>query len=220
MAGMIYTRKTVISAIFFLVLAGVAGFYINRDLKKIPVVENGNPDTSWKSPEENKTGGYTVKVEPVKSAPVVAIPDLNRTVNFENADEKIRVKIMEISSALKKNSSDIASWIDLGSWRKAIGDYDGARLAWEYVTKVRPTDSVANGNLGDLYAYYLKDNQKAETYFLQALKNEPSSIFLYFKIAEFYRDVVKDTQKAKDIVEQGIAKNPTSQELKDLLLSL
>ncbi|MFA6078089.1 MAG: hypothetical protein WC724_03700 [Candidatus Paceibacterota bacterium] len=215
-------NKNITLFVLVIISAVVAGYYINKDLQKSSVNTggNGNIEINNKQNGDNKDPGYTVKVEPVKSAPAVAIPDLNRTVNFDSADEKTRVKIMEISSALKKNSNDIASWIDLGSWRKAIGDYEGARLAWEYVTKVRPTDSVANGNLGDLYAYYLKDNKKAETYFLQAIKNEPSSIFLYFKIAEFYRDVVKDTQKAKDIVEQGIAKNPDSQELKDLLSSL
>jgi len=73
--------------------------------------------------------------------------------------------------------------------------------------------------LGDLYAYYLRDNQKAEENYLKALELGPSQIYLYFKTAEFYRDFLLDNQKAKETVQMGLINNPTSQELKDLLNS-
>ena len=74
--------------------------------------------------------------------------------------------------------------------------------------------------MGDLYAYYLRDNQKAEENYLEALELGPSQTYLYFKTAEFYRDFLLDSQKARVIVQKGLINNPNSQELKDLLNSL
>jgi tetratricopeptide (TPR) repeat protein len=73
-------------------------------------------------------------------------------------------------------------------------------------------------NLGDLYAYFLKDTQKAEENFLKALENGPDQIYIYRNVYEFYRYAMKDDVKAKQILEQGIKANPgNSQDLQNLL---
>ena len=109
----------------------------------------------------------------------------------------------------------------LGVYRKIIGDYEGAREVWEYASAIRPQNSVSFNNLGELYAYYLKNNKKAEENYAKAIENDPSAIYIYRNFFDFYRYFAKDTAKARAILEKGIAANPaTSSDLKNLLKSL
>ena len=59
------------------------------------------------------------------------------------------------------------NWLVLGVYRKMIGDYESAKEVWEYASAIRPQNSVSFNNLGELYAYYLKDNAKAEKIILK-----------------------------------------------------
>ena len=139
----------------------------------------------------------------------------------EDAKRIATAKIQDLSSQLKKDSDNLENWLILGIYRKMIGDYEGAREVWEYASAIRPQSSIPLNNLGDLYAYYIKDEAKAEEYFLRAISIDPNNLYLYFKITDFYRDFNKDTAKARAILEQGIAANPsTSSDLKNLLETL
>jgi tetratricopeptide (TPR) repeat protein len=143
------------------------------------------------------------------------IPDLDREINIpSNVPESIaksaRSKIKELSAALKKNPDLFNLWMDLGSYRKAIGDYEAARDIWEYASAIRPKNSISFGNLGSLYALYLRDYEKAEFNFLKAIENDPHAVYLYYKAFEFYRDFMKDKDKARAIIERGIEANPSS----------
>jgi len=155
----------------------------------------------------------------------IPVPDLDRMVIDKNSlSEEVALileqKIRGLSDELKLDSDNLSAWLDLGIWRKTGGDYEGAVAAWDYAGKIRPENSISFNNLGDLYAYYLKDPQKAEENFLKAIENGPYEIYLYFKMHDFYRDVMKDTAKARAIVERGLESNPDSTELQDLLNSI
>ena len=128
-------------------------------------------------------------------------------------------RIKDWSNKIAREPNNWESWLYLGVEYHTGGDEDGARAAWEYSNHLLP-NSVAHQNLGDLYAYYLHDNTKAEAEFLEAIRKSPSAEYLYFKTAEFYRDVLKDIPKARAIVEKGITANPSSPDLKSLLSSL
>ena len=105
----------------------------------------------------------------------------------------------------------------MGVYRKIIGDYEDAREVWEYAGAIRPQNSVSFNNLGELYAYYLKDNKKAEENYAKAIENDPSAIYIYRNFFDFYRYVAKDTIKSPTILEKGIAANlATSSDLKSL----
>jgi tetratricopeptide (TPR) repeat protein len=151
------------------------------------------------------------------------LPNLDRPINIpENFPEdakKIAIEKTEtLSSQLKENSNYFDGWLDLAIYRKMLNDYDAAREIWEYLAKVNPKNSVVFHNLGDLYAYFLKDTQKAEENFLKALENGPDQIYIYRNVYEFYRYAMKDDVKAKQILEQGIKANPgNSQDLQNLL---
>lgn len=208
-------NKIIFTFLAVAVLAGV-GFYIKNNLFETnqispaiqgPAVQGQSLDGGVAIQGDDNTKG--VKIEQVeiknnsKTATNIPAPNLDRKVNFSTANENIKEKIVEISEKLKINMTNISLWIDLGSLRKVIGDYEGAKLAWEYVTVIAPQSGLAFRNLGDLYGYYLGNPQKAEENFLKAIQNEPNQIEYYFKIADFYREIAKDPAKARAILEKG-----------------
>lgn len=221
-------KKIIFIALVLLILIG-SGFYLYK---------NKNLSIQGQSLDENtpvnivNIGGVSIegdgdiKIEPIEiknNKPIinVPLPNLDRKVNFSTASENAKAKIEEILKALKVDTKNILLWIDLGLWRKAINDYEGAIEAWEYVASIAPQNSIALNNLGDLYGYYLKNAPKAEGYFLRAIRNEPNNVYLYFKTAEFYRDIAKDNAKVRAILQKGVAANPghTSQDLQTFLNS-
>ena len=136
----------------------------------------------------------------------------------DNAKKIAVAKIQDLSSQLKKDSDNLENWLVLGVYRKIIGDYEGAREVWEYASAIRPQNSISFNNLGELYAYYLKDNKKAGRKLRQSDRKRPVGHLHLPQSFDFYRYVAKDPVKARAILEKGIAANPsTSSDLKNLL---
>lgn len=206
-------------------------------MQELSLDENVASNSSQSSKNIVNIGGVSVegdgdiKIEPIdikNNKPVVNVPlpNLDREIKItatmdDNAQKIATAKIQDLSSQLKKDSDNLENWLVLGVYRKIIGDYEGAREVWEYASAIRPQNSVSFNNLGELYAYYLKDSQKAEENYAQALENDPSAIYIYRNFFDFYRYVAKDPAKARAILEKGIAANPsTSSDLKNLLETL
>ncbi|MFH0846417.1 MAG: hypothetical protein V1851_03410 [Patescibacteria group bacterium] len=219
-----------------LVLLGVLVFmvvsYIYLDLKESKEdVEEVITDDSTKNSlienviitDENNVAVETTEVKIEKE--FMAMPDLNRELVFsdeypEQAKKIIRENIGKIISDLKNNPNVYEDWIALGLQYKGIDDYEGARLTWEYATYLNPDKFLAWGNLGDLYAFYIRDNVKAEQAYIKAIENGSHQVVLYFKISEFYTEFLNNPERARELVNIGIKQNPDSQELKDLLKSI
>lgn len=197
--------KLIFLAIFLIVGAG-AGYYIWRDLE-----------------EDNLEAKFPSGVIVEQSAEISEMPDLNRPINItvdvsEEVREIYRQKIEELTLALKENPGLLNAWLDLGIYRQNSGDYEGAKECWEYAGNISPENSTSFQNLGNLYAYYLKDNKKSEENYLKALENGPKQIYIYRNVYEFYRYVMKDEAMAKQILEKGIELNlESSQDLQNLL---
>src|SRR3989339_319742 len=237
-------KKKTLFIIFVLLVCGGLGFYFYKKLS--PKTQNGvtvgqsNSSSSQTAGNSVNIGGVTVlgegdmkgvKIEPVaitnnKPAVNVPLPDLNKEIKItadmgEDAKRIATAKIQDLSSQLKKDSYNLENWLVLGVYRKTIGDYGGAKEAWEYASAIRPQNSTSFNNLGELYAYQLKDNVKAEKNYKKAIENDPSAIYIYRNFFDFYRYFAKDTAKARTILEQGIAANPsTSSDLKNLLINI
>ena len=162
-----------------------------------------------------ETPDYTIEVIPLGSnASNVVAPDLDRKTGFEVADEKSKSEIEKLSKTLKASPQDVLQWVDLGSWRKAIGDYEGAVIVWEYVTKIAPGYGVPYINLGNIYHYYLKDYVKAEINFKKFISMQPTYIDGYQRLFNLYsQSYLQNTTKAADILKEGILKNPNAAEL-------
>jgi len=236
--------KKILFIIFVLIVCASLGFYFYKKLS--PKTQNGvivgqsNSSSSQAAGNTVNIGGVTiqgegdmkgVKIEPVaitnnKPAVNVPLPDLNKEIKItadmnEDAKRIATTKIQDLSSQLKKDSDNLENWLVLGVYRKMIGDYEGAKEVWEYASVIRPQNSISFNNLGELYAYYLKDNAKAEENYKKAIENDPSAIYIYRNFFDFYRYFAKDTAKARAILEQGIAANPsTSSDLKNLLINI
>ena len=131
----------------------------------------------------------------------------------------MKSKIEQQIVILKSDPKRTDIWLQLGLNRKIGSDFTGAIEAWDYVTAVASgaTRSVAYGNLGDLYMYFLKDFPKAELNFKQAIVLNPQNIDYYRTLYYLYRDVYKqNTSAAGDILKQGLKANPDNSDLIEL----
>jgi len=218
-------KKTLSIIVVTAIIIGGGAYYIYTDILSIQTINKETDVELSNDMNIEAEGDYTIEINPVDNEDNIPVPNLDREIVFSadilaEKQDKLRQTIEEISSELKKDSNLVDNWIELGVYRKNIGDYDGAIEAWNYALVLQPKSSITFNNLGDLYGYYLKDSIKAEQNFLKAIENAPKDIYLYFKISEFYIDVLGDADKARAIVQQGIDENPNSAELQNLLNSL
>lgn len=215
--------KKIILITIIILLAGGVGYYIYRDLNVRSSVSNTVGNLVPDKKTEESTPGVDVATT---TAITTKMPDLDRlikvTTNIPEASKKSAIqKIEELVVALKKDPKLISHWLDLASYRRIIGDYDGAGEIWKYLTVVRPLDNVSFLNLGDLYAFYIKDNVMAEKYFLKALELQPDYIAGYLTVSDFYNEVYTEkSAQAKKILQDGLQKNPNDINLQSALKKL
>ncbi len=95
--------------------------------------------------------------------------------------------------------------LEIGLIKKNVGDYEGARDAWEYLGKKRPKNSISFGNLGDLYANFLNDPRRAEEAYRTAIENDPQEINYYMGLSEVYRYRLPEGEKAEEVLLEGIS---------------
>jgi len=120
-----------------------------------------------------------------------------------------------IISQLKKDSTRVDLWLQLGVYRKMAGDYAGAAQAWTYVAHAAPStiSYVAYGNLGDLYMNFDKNPTKAEINYNAAIAINPHVIDYYRNLYMLYRYQIHSTAKAAAILSQGLSANPGNHDL-------
>jgi len=222
-------NKNIISVVIAIAIVLALGYYLYRAIALSDNPDAVTPLSSATTTTETLNNDLSViesgeNIATEASLPTMPIPDLDREVRPPEAMQKdiadaLVRQVAEIITSLKRNPDDIAGWSDLGMVRKSLGDYEGTRQAWEYAAALRPNDYLAFVNLGDLYGYYLKDNAQAEKNFKHAIVNDPTRVYLYFKTYEFYRDI-GEPNKARVVVERGVAANPDSAELRNLLGSI
>jgi len=159
-------------------------------------------------------------INPIPNKPIPALPwpvAVRNNISGEARENALK-NIMTLTLALRKDPGLYDHWMDLALYRRSIGDFVGAREAWEYAALLRPEDFIPPHNLGDLYTYDLVDYRKAEASYLASLKLDATAIIVYQKLYELYRFKMKDNAKAKAILEEGIKKNPsTSERLRSIL---
>lgn len=227
-------NKKIFLIILLVILFGVAGFYIlqnikNQTSKTVQNKESQNGNDAGIVVEGE--GSYKIKkIDMPKNSDnfdKITAPDLGKSVERLPAVDEVTYqvysqKLKEVTERLKSNKYSLEDWLILGIYRKTLGDYKEAEKIWTYAGLAWPQNSTSFQNLGELYAYYLKDNQKAEQNYKKAIENGPEQIYIYRNFADFYRYVLKDTAKAKAILEQGIIANPgaTSLDLQNLLKSI
>lgn len=160
----------------------------------------------------------------IKQTPNSELPDttpaLERSTSGLAPSPDMVKSIQNAVATLKKNPGSFDDWILLGIYRKQIGDYEGALLAWEFAIKVRPDDAIPKNNIGMLYYLYLKDYPKAEEILLATTKTNPAYTATFQNLFELYQNAYKKgTGADEQILLTGIKANPESVELMMLLAS-
>lgn len=224
------THKIILSII---IVALLLGAYVYLDRKSDNEQAGTNPTatttTSGTTVVTGGNGSYTIEQVPLsegQGAPQ-PIPNLNRAVTPSSgaiispeAKTLATQKVSSLQATLKKDPVNYPAWMDLGMYQKMGGDYEGASISWGYAAKLALKDNISRGNLGNLYAYFIKDNAKAETYYKQAIAIAPTQGYLYIQLAEVYRDFFKDINKARTIIDQGLSKIPNDEVLLQFKASL
>lgn len=218
-------HKIVISAVTLIVLVLLYIFIYER-FNKSEAIPVDSIDFSKSTTTQGKlANGLEYKIEKIDNKTTTSvpkpIPDLNRPItksplaaNVTEKDiESARTKVKEFQQTLKNNPSNFAVWLDMAMYQKAGGDYDGAIISWEYAGKLSPTDYISVANIGNLYAYNIKDNAKAISYYEKAIKKAPSQVYLYAQLAGIYLDIMNDKTNALEVINRGLKNIPNDSTL-------
>jgi len=112
----------------------------------------------------------------------------------ESQKKDIYNSIGNVAKGIKENPEYFNGMIQLGTLKKAIGDFEGARDIWEYASLKRPQNSVSFVNLGELYWRYLRQYDKAEMNFKTSIKNDPNNPGVYVCFREYIFTLLKKKQ--------------------------
>lgn len=195
----------------------------NEISQEVNIIEEGDVSIEI---DELGGSGVTIKQIPIETdntAPTFSIPDIDRPLVFDStipksAQKQIGDKIENLKKTIKDEPTRIDYWLDLGVQWNIIGDYEGAKIAWEYAVSMNPQDSTIFSNLGKLYHLYLNDFPKSEKNLLKAIENSPNTIAHYHDLHELYRYSYKqDTKLAVEVLLEGLAENPNNV---DILVTL
>src|SRR3989344_7423213 len=145
---------------------------IRKSAEKANVSSGQATDTDLAPP------GYTITPIPLDDTIRSPLPDLSRGIAFsESVPEPARVALTEqarsLAAILNDDPTRADSWFNLAIVYHSANDYDGARMVWEFLTKVVPEDTTSYDNLGKLYHFSLRDYPKAESYFNQSIAVNP-----------------------------------------------
>ena len=212
------SRNNLIIIIIFAVLAaGAAGFLTFRSSTsdvKSPKTSDVFPRNAVESP---KTPSVFLS-SGVDELNALKIAALERKIPA--GDTAITKELKDLSSQLKSEPNYLQGWLQVGILRKYLVDYEGASLAWQYATLLRPNDFIAFSNLGDLYHYYLRDFPKAEKYLRKAVDLKPDYVAGYKNLFDLYTLSYKEKENlAEPVLLEGIKKNPGDTYLQGVLNS-
>lgn len=209
-------NNVIVIAIIAVVVVGLVSFFIWRDIKT-PVE---TPPASSKSDFESvkKSDFFPIGGVEKSASELEMLAKLALERKIPPGNEATVKELKDLSSQLKSEPNYLQGWLQLGILRKYLGDYEGASLAWQYATLLRPNDFIAFSNLGDLYHYYLKDFPKAEKYLRKAVDIKPDYVAGYENLFNLYTLSYKEKiNLAEPVLLEGIKKNPSDHYLQGIL---
>lgn len=122
---------------------------------------------------------------------------------------------------MKTNPFHFNGWIQLGLLKKTIGDFEGARDAWEYAGVIEPLNSLSFANLGELYWRYLHDYLRSEANLKISIKHKSDDLQTYVTLAELYHYSLKEKYDlASQVLLDGLKSNPGDETLTRRLAAL
>jgi len=137
--------------------------------------------------------------------------------DFPNALETMTEDILEKSledlnhqyAKIQKDSYVYIRWINIGILKKRLNDFEGTEEAWQTAISYNPDQSLAFGNLADLYLFNLQEYEKAEEYYLKVLNMRSDNYTYYIGLVSLYRyNMIEKANLIEDIIIQGAEINP------------
>jgi len=138
--------------------------------------------------------------------------------DFPQALEKMEQEVLDLSledlnnqyQKLKEGDEHVyIRWINIGILKKRLEDYRGAEDAWQSAISYNPEQSLAFGNLADLYLFDLKEIEKAEEYYKTVLTMDPYNYNNFIGLATLYRyEMTEKANLIEDLMNDAIGFNP------------
>lgn len=126
----------------------------------------------------------------------------------EEQKQQLYSAIRTHANAVKANPTYFNGWIQVGILKKTIGDFEGARDAWEYASLIEPFNSLSFANLGELYWRYLPDYPKAEENLKISIKHKSNDFQTWLTLADLYHYSLKEkADQAAKVLLDGISVN-------------
>lgn len=217
------TNKKNLGIIGLIVLTVVAGVLIYRDTRGSKIEITGDAPDTLKNLGIEMTGDGKVEMVPIEErklppAPTLVLPTNYLSTNSPEVNKMVLANLEKVIAAIKKDPKSAMNWIELGIQRKTLGDYDGARDAWEYAKAIEPGNIVPWNNLGDLYHFYLKNYVKSEENWKKTIALKPDYMQGYRGLYELYTYSMKEKiGEIPVMLKKGIEKNPDAGDLKVML---
>ncbi len=200
------------------VLLVVVIIVVNRLLIRpelLPLVPESNSGDKTSGNNSSENDDAIIKALPVQNYPRYSGRPINEVrfgAGFSSASEKYiekqRKDLVLLSTILSANpmgQGGVDDWIAVGVIKKSFNDYEGARDAWEYANILYPSNGLSFANLGNLYGFYLRDNEKAELNLKKAIANDPYQPSYYIGLADFYKVVdVSKKGKVPEVILSGL----------------
>ena len=218
------TNKKNMGVVGLIALAIIAGVLIYRDTRGSKLEITSDASDTLKNFGIEMTGDGKVEIVPIEEQKLPPAPALVRSADFYTTlltPEIKQIMLANLAKAvttIENSPKGLSGWVELGIQRKQLGDYEGARDAWEYAKQLDPDNLVPWNNLGDLYHFYLKDYKKSEENWKKTIALKPDYIQGYRGLYELYAYSMKEKiSEIPVILKQGIAKNPEATDLKSML---
>lgn len=209
------------------VIIGAVGWYFAAHNKAVAPADTSEDlyDFSTTTTTTSSTAGSLSQIQPIADESSILKPNLDRPYmplatlpkSVQDNNKKLYAAAVE---QLKFNPNGIAYWLQLAQLRKGADDFTGAEEVWLYVTKRWPNDPIAFANLGDLYAFSLKNSAKAVEYWKAATAADARTINVYLALATFQSINLNDKSAAKATLELGLKANPGNLNLETALSQL
>lgn len=218
-------NKIIVAVVAILIIAGSIVFrerisqFLTIDTVSQP--PQNNPNQVSETPKENISDNQTTpdvalqlaKYSGRNPTEVRPVPEEVKLFS-EDQKQQIYAKIEENGRAVIVNPDFFYGWIDLGLLKKTIGDFEGARDAWEYAGVIQPGNSLSFSNLGELYWRYLHVYPQSEANFKIAIKHKPDDWQNYISLAELYHYSYKEKYElAPQALLDGLKAMPNDESL-------
>jgi len=104
-------------------------------------------------------------------------------------------------------------WINIGILKKRLNNYIGAEEAWQTAISINSDQSLAFGNLADLYLFNLQEYEKAEEYYFKVLSMRSDNYTYYIGLVSLYRyNMTEKANLIEELMLEGAKVSPAEAE--------